>query len=340
LNGLLEALSTPFPKEPSDKDWRALWLAGEILLLYNRAIHKTSSCEERIVQNLRRLVEECALSPRERADAADVLDQFWQPNDLYTFIPIRRSTNDQTDQFLIGKYPVTNSQYERFLRASDFAKQEFWMDFPKFDENGALMEETWGKNGWEWLKENMGNDDAISPRDWEDAEFGKARPSVPVVAISWYEATAYCNWLLSHWNELEEGKQGLPKPKLIRLPTEQEWSQAAGGDQDKERYAWDRGKATTELSQILQCTNIYESEIGRTTPVWMYPLGVSLHGVMDMTGNTWEWMANYFEDDHNWLALRGGSWFFGPDLALVSNRSGDSPDHGDRYIGFRVCLSS
>jgi hypothetical protein len=88
MNGLLEALSPPLPEKPQEKDWRAVSLAGELLLLYKRAISKPTPHENVIVQNLRELVMTGALSPRERADAADTLDHLWQPNDLHAFIAI------------------------------------------------------------------------------------------------------------------------------------------------------------------------------------------------------------------------------------------------------------
>jgi hypothetical protein len=52
--------------------------------------------------------------------------------DLYQFIKI--TSLAVPEPFWIGKYPVTNAQYERFLKTDDFANPDFWTKFPKYDE--------------------------------------------------------------------------------------------------------------------------------------------------------------------------------------------------------------
>ncbi len=329
MNGLLEALSTPFPQKPTEKSWRALWLAGELLVLYRRAISKPTPFETDILKHLRSLVETCALTVRERADAADVLDQFWQPDDIHHFVSVPDS---KLPEYLIAKYPVTNAQYEQFLMSPDFGKQEYWVDFSRYDETCHLMDGTLETEGWEWYKKNKNEESNILPRYWHNAEFGRQRSGAPVVGVSWYEANAYCKWLLGHW---DENKTGIAKPRVVRLPTETEWIAAAGGEVEG-RYAWDGNQPTEEMDEIIQRANVYESKINRTTPVWMYPLGISPHGVMDMSGNVWEWQANYRDQKNGWLALRGGSWLSGSWYARLSERGDLNPDLRDYSVGFRV----
>jgi len=69
------------------------------------------------------------------------------------------------------------------------------------------------------------------PPQWNDANFND--PRMPVVAVSWDEATAYCQWL-SH----ATGKQ-------YRLPTEAEWERAARGGVEGLLYPW--GDAAPEF---------------------------------------------------------------------------------------------
>ncbi len=271
-----------------------------------------------------------------RASAADTLDELgYSIPDLYTFIPI--------STFSISKYLITNSQYERFLKA-DFGNKKYWIDFPKFDENSQPMKETWGEEAWEWLqkelrdKDNETQEDVLLPRYWRDPRFGVSRRNAPVVGISWYESSAYCKWLFENWDDLEEGKQGLPKPNVIRLPTETEWAFAAGGENPNERYAWDKKGITTKKEDIAQYANTSESGINRTTPVWMYPQGKSPHDIMDMSGNVWEWQANYRDKDHVVLGLRGGSWSIYVDRARVSFRNYDHPVDRNNFFGFRVVV--
>lgn len=145
------------------------------------------------------------LSPLSRAAAADTLDELgYVISDLSAFIPI--------SDFSISKYLVTNAQYERFLK-SNFNNENYWIDFPKYDENSAEMkDETWGNEAWDWLqkelqdKDNDTQDDVLLPRSWRDPRFGIARRNAPVVGISWYEASAYCRWLTESWKTLPESE--------------------------------------------------------------------------------------------------------------------------------------
>lgn len=278
-----------------------------------------------------------------RAQAADVAEElgFTVP-DLHFFIPIPRSQVIKYD-FSISKYPITNSQYERFLK-SDFGNKKYWTDFPKFDENSRPMTETWGEEAWNWLEKELLDQDndlqegVLMPRTWRDPRFGISRRNAPVVGISWFEANAYCNWLLENWKTQVEGKQGLPKPKLIRLPTETEWACAAGGEDPKERYAWDRRGKVTKREKISLYTNTRESGINRTTPVWMYLHGKSPHNIVDLSGNVFEWQANYRDLKSGELGLRGGSWSGDANYARVSFRSYNHPLYGYDLIGFRVVV--
>lgn len=343
MNGLLEAFS--LPDQPTELDWRALWLAGELLTYYQRRFSaKPSVYEPAIVANLHRLISDSSLSMRDRADAADVLDQIWKPEDLFMFLPIAGSP---TPDLHMGKFLVTNSQYERFLERENFENKDYWLDFPKFDENSQPMDETWGEEGWKWLQESLkeenydNQDGVLFPRYWRDPRFGVSRRNAPVVGVSWYEASAYCKWLFENWDDLDEGKGGLPKPKLIRLPVETEWSVAAGGEDPKDRFAWDEKGKSTKKEELARYTNISESGINRTTPVWMYPQGESPHHILDMSGNVWEWQANYSGDEYGGqkaLGLRGGSWNGDGSVARVSIRFNVLPGYGSSIFGFRVVV--
>ena len=341
MDGLLQALCRPFPPAPTMADWRALGLAGELLTYYKRAWKNIKSpYEDETIVNLRQLVLDSPLSMRERADAADILDQLSIPEDLHVFLPVLQSN------FAISKYLVTNSQYERFLKnPENFQNKDLWINFPKYDENSETMNETWGNKPWDWLQKELQNKDndiqdgMLLPRYWRDPRFGINRRHAPIVGVSWYEANAYCNWLLQNWDSLDEGKQDIPKPNWIRLPTETEWALAAGGE-DNNRFAF--GELKDPKKEITTYANTSESEINRTTPVWMYPQGASTTGAMDMSGNVWEWQANYSGEEYGGekaVGLRGGSWVINADLARVAFRDLDPPDLRNHHIGFRLVAS-
>ncbi|HEY9075859.1 MAG TPA: SUMF1/EgtB/PvdO family nonheme iron enzyme [Anaerolineaceae bacterium] len=346
LDGILKALSTPKkPNLPDDKDWRALWLAGEVVSLYWGELGREDyALEKQIVKDLRGLIEAGALSLPERARAADTLDALgWQPADLYDFVPIDLPADDGRFQpFRMAKYLVTNQQYARFCSdPENFRDPTLWLDFPQFDENCQPMKNT-GKDGWEWLESQRKDEQGCkTPGYWDDPRFGRRRKGAPVVGVTWWEANAYCRWLQRNWNNLNEGRQnpGL-NIALARLPREIEWALAAGGEKPQGRYPWDApGEATTDLDAVLQRANVDESQINRTTPVGMYPLGVShRYRLHDMAGNVWEWQGNYHDKDHDVFSLRGGSWFSSMSDARAANRYGNRPNLNWHDFGFRVVV--
>lgn len=98
----------------------------------------------------------------------------------------------------------------------------------------------------------------------------------PVSAISWNEAYAYCTWVGG------------------RLPTEAEWEKAARGETMR-AYPWGDEEPNCNLANSRDDrTGVC---VGDTAPVGSYPLGASPYGVMDMAGNVWEWVMDYYVYD-------------------------------------------
>ena len=346
IGAILDKASTC--KEGGEEHLRHLVMAGR--MARDMAEYLPGPEHELVEGQLYTAATDVAKKPSFRADVADCLDEMgYQPGDLHTFVPI---PSVETPDFLIAKYPLTNGQYTRFLKKENFENKELWCNFPKFDESGKRMSKDFGEEGWDWLQKELGNKEnqvengVLAPRYWRDLRFGSTRPSAPVVGVSWYEANAYCKWLLAHWDELEE-RQDLPRPKVVRLPTGAEWQLAAGGAEPKERFPWDEvGQVGTtskddkvSIAKVVQHANVYGSGINHTTPVWCYPQGKSQpYGLMDLGGNVWEWMANYRDKSHAYLGLSGGSWSSYWDLTRVSEWYFNSPDDGDGYIGFRLVV--
>ena len=149
----------------------------------------------------------------------------------------------------------------------------------------------------------------------------------PAENISWYDAMAFCRWL--------SARAGYE----VRLPTEWEWQQAATGGDPAREYPW--GGEWRDA-----CANTDEGRLSRTTAVGMFPAGASLQGVLDLSGNVWEWCLNKFEapDDVDvkgdaLRVLRGGSWFNYRDGARTTSRFRSAPDFRSYDIGFRVVRS-
>jgi formylglycine-generating enzyme required for sulfatase activity len=330
-------------ENPMDSHLLAVELAvAAYLECKNQAPDLGEMLQKRIIE----LYQETTTTPFTPLFLANVLDGLdymgWLPPDLGTFIPI-----GSPPAFWMGKYPVTNVQYQRFLDAPDFADKQYWRGFPKYGEPKAYAEMgDWGEEGWQWLQGALNDKDMspdgkkVLPRYWNDPQFGIARRGVPVVRITWYEANAYCKWLQAHWAELEEAQLNpFSALREARLPLEREWEQAAGGSRPEGRYAWDAaGQATQDEQEILRRANVRQSGIGRSTPVGMYLLGASPSGILDLSGNVWEWQGNYSSDSRRYLALRGGSWDDTLYSARVSVRYNLNPNLDWNLSGFRVVV--
>lgn len=317
--------------------------------------HFADNASEKLIKALRVRAEGLKLLVPERKEVAPkpasvVLTSTVSSNDdldLYPFIKIDLGPKSPVPYpFWVAKYPITNTQYERFLNSPDFANKEYWRGYLKFDERSTNIGR-WGDEGLNWLKfaqldKNISpNGKQVEPHHWNDLRFGIASQDNPVVGVTWYAANAYCLWLLNHWVELPERRANINlKPRLIRLPVELEWEACAGGNKPDGRYPWDLpSKVTSDVNEIVGRANVSENKIGRTTPVYAYSEGASPHGVMDMAGNVWEWQANFYEN-YDYLALRGGSWDSSLYFAHVSSRpvQGYRPEGRNIDVGFRVVV--
>ncbi|HLB46534.1 MAG TPA: SUMF1/EgtB/PvdO family nonheme iron enzyme, partial [Anaerolineales bacterium] len=274
--------------------------------------------------------------PETRLEAGLLLDSLgWTPPDLWHFIlidspPLRSGGGAGGGGFAIAKYPLTVLQYQRFLESPDYADPDIWQSIVGFDAEGNRQTDL-GEEAWQWLTKSGGPN--RRPYVWDDPRFGPPRRLFPVVGVTWHEAAAYCAWLNRHWQEDEAARAAIGGmfggQFQLRLPREAEWVAVAGGE-DEKRYPWGEG------GEVRYHANTAESNLKRTTPVCMYPLGASPLGVIDMGGNVWEWQANLYERGQPYRAIRGGSWHNDETLARVAARDRSRPGGDWIDIGFRV----
>jgi len=159
----------------------------------------------------------------------------------------------------------------------------------------------------------------------------------PAVGVDWNRAQACCQWA---------GRQ---------LPTEAQWEKAARGAQaDGRIYPWGNQPATCEYAVMKDGSG---SGCGKDAPwpVGGKPKGVSPYGALDMAGNVWEWVADWYDEKYyanspsrnpigpssgQYRVLRGGSFVYDAQNVRGAYRGGNLPGHWYWNLGFRcVCAS-
>ena len=152
------------------------------------------------------------------------------------------------------------------------------------------------------------------------------------------------------WNNVQEfiSRLNNQSHQTYRLPTEAEWEYAARSGGKSEKYS-----GTSREDELPQYAWYDKNSGSRTHPVGeKRPNGLGLY---DMSGNVWEWCADWYDVDYyqnspkdspsgpgngKSRVLRGGSWDNNPRLVRAALRGWVGPAVRNTYLGFRLGSSA
>lgn len=251
--------------------------------------------------------------------------------------------------FLIDETELTNTQFERFTRATGYKTvaeravklAEIMRQVPAgtpipskgmLQPGSAVFVMPTGQidpnamsHWWRWTPGASWR----APEGRGTSLIGRANH--PVVHLAWEDANAYCRWTDK------------------RLPTEAEWERAARGGTDGLPFVWGSDKPSNAALRGGWLANIWQGlfptrndatdGFAGTAPVRSYQ--PNAYGLYDMAGNVWEWTADWY--DPNAYAKRGGQIVIdpsGPALPLDREmrrvqRGGSFLCHADSCFRYR-----
>lgn len=259
--------------------------------------------------------------------------------------------------FEIGIYEVTNDEYASWLNNAIKQGTVYYIDEADrqgqvIDKSNHLLFKTYEADPYSQISLRIHTKNGLSFAPLP----GKG--VYPVINVSWYGAAAYC------------------RDTGYRLPTEAEWEKAAGMVPEspnsplrKYLYGFSRDTIDASWANYKDSDRVIQYFQVLTTPVGFYngenflPLSInnrhqlktklakSPYGAFDMSGNVWEWVADWYDENYYvkmsynnpigpssgvLKVVKGGCYDSLEEGVRVAERLGLPPGHTDAYTGFRV----
>lgn len=235
--------------------------------------------------------------------------------------------------YWMGKYEVTQEEFSVFIDQTRYRTET--------ERKGRMWQLPAGAGGWE--------------KPWQNWEKTFPGDTHPVMAVSWNDALAFCEWL----NRREKEAGRLPAGYEYRLPTEAEWEYAARGGSKAEKKTCIVSPEGKEVAWYYRTGSEYLKEVAwyyETSGEKPHPVGkkkANELGIHDMLGNVSEWcLDSYGEDyyekspkkfpvntgDSEFRVNRGGNWSSCAADCDPSRRYRNMPGFRSDIVGFRLVL--
>ena len=163
--------------------------------------------------------------------------------------------------YLIGRYPVTNGQYAKFILDGGYKRKEFWpfLHQPKIKE----WEDSVGFYEGDYFVNLIEEENFIN---FNEKDYFIKKANYPIKHINWIECNAFCRWA------------------GLGLPSWGQWVKAAMGTKDQRLFPW--GDTPIQLSS--EC----DETMSHYRPVGSDPENISPYGCMDMLSAIFEWSSD------------------------------------------------
>lgn len=234
--------------------------------------------------------------------------------------------------YALSQSAITVAQFREFVRASGYKPDSVTQGGASvYDEGTGVMRD-------------------VSNASWQDDYAGHSAPdNLPVVNVSWNDASAYVQWLSQRTG------------KKFRLPSESEFEYALRAGSTT-RYWWGNGTPKGKVENLTG--SLDRSPSGRRWshafqnygdgfwgPAPIMSFSPNAFGLYDMDGNVSEWMADCWHDNYvrapvdgsAWInpgcsirVVRGGSWGSSPEQANSAYRQGADASIRSGRVGFRI----